>query len=286
MGNASKNAAKKKKNYLTIIGVFTPIIVAIVGCVSAIAGTEPFASWMVRLLPTMATPTPMVVFAASMQSAIVDATPSFAPQLSSQPDYVPGKDWLANCLNAKWVAYPSANISSNNGCLQEPIWDSISTRNGGLYIFAQPRGLIVTKEYGIFVQLPQSAAVRVNVDLDAVKNGQVWFGVFGEPTIASAGVFIIAPPGDVTKHAFAVKDSISQRALANSKYYENALGAYSLGFDVSNGVVTAIVENETLRTVSFPSPHRWLFIGYRANLDITNGSADIQALFSNLTITQ
>jgi hypothetical protein len=128
--------------------------------------------------------------------------------------------------------------------------------------------------------------VRVNADLDVIKNGQVWIGLLGEPLVGSDGIFIVAPPGDITKHAFAAKDSLTQRVIANSRYYENMFGSYSLGFDVLNGVVTAMVENEPLKTVSFSSPNRWLFIGYRANLDITNGSADIQAFFSNLIITQ
>jgi hypothetical protein len=291
MATTGRNAAKRKSN-LTKLGIFVPIVVAIIGCMAAVAGTEPFASWMVALLPAMATPTPAV---ASLNSSplptgvvtesalyIADAPPS----KESQPDYVPGQDWLANCISVKWQAYPPTAVPSDNGCRRQPIWDSISTQNNGLYVFTQPAGLIGTKEYGVFVRLPQNTSVRINVDLDAVTNGQVWFGVFGEPTLTSNGIFIVAPPGDVTKHAFAVKDALTQRVIANSRYYENALGIYSLGFDVSNGVITALAENEALKTISFSSPNRWLFIGYRANLDITNGSADIQAFFSNLIITQ
>ncbi len=266
-------------NTIAIIGGLVSIVVALIGCFGAVAvaGIEPFAGWAIQILNQTPAPTDYV-----------PVTPGTVFQTATVPvlstTMMPGEDWEKNCISSQWITYPEPIGNVNFECYAEPVLDSLYTRNGGLYIFAQPTSMISTKEYGLFVKLPQRAEVRVKLDLDVVENGQVWFGVFSQQNVYSDGVVIVAPDGDIKKHAFAVKENINQLMLDNSRYYENEQGIYSLGFFVESGALTPIVEDETLVTVPFSSADRWLFIGYRAKLYVENGSADIRALFSDLEI--
>ncbi len=197
----------------------------------------------------------------------------------------PGEDWEHECISSRWVVYPLLDIPiDEDGCYQQPIWKHIFTIDGNLTILAQHKSMISSEVYGIFTQLPQSSEVRLTLDLDLVQNGDVWVGVFATTDIDSEGVMIVAPPGKVEERAFAIKGMPKGENIELTDKFLNPDGTYSIGFNVYNGAVSAVIENKQFQTIGFTSNQRWLFIGYRAKLEQDNGTANITATFSNLKI--
>jgi hypothetical protein len=203
-----------------------------------------------------------------------------------------GVDWANECIaEYNWAVYSSSDFpevaKDEVDCYSQPILDAFSTKNDGLQIFVQPRALTTSKDYGLFFQLPQSGNVSITVDLDKIDNGQVWFGVFERPDVDSKGVLLVAPPGDVRMQAFALKTMPSEKKKEISRVFESPSGKYTLGFKLEFGSIIANAEGISMTPIPFTSPTRWLFIGYRAKLDDPkNGSADIQAFFTDLKIGQ
>ncbi len=279
--------ADPRDRTIAIIGAVVAITVAIIGCVNAVtvAGIEPFATWLMR------TPTP-IDYVSLPATEINTPLPTVVPTEIYEPGTpLPGEDWKKDCIQSQqWQIYPALMVDVDaQGCYQQPVWQSMYTRDKGFFIFAQPKALVSSEEYGFFTPLPQKGTVHVSLDLDQIDNGQVWFGIFSGPNIHNTdGVLLVVPPGDVKSHAFALKnifENNTEKDILVSRVYNNASGIYSLGFDLQYGSITAIVEGASLTPISFNSVERWLFIGYRAKLgNPTNGTADIQALFTDLQI--
>jgi hypothetical protein len=286
---ASGQANPKNDRIIAIIGAVVAITVAVIGCVNAVAvaGIDPFASWLMSRTPVAtdtASPVPVIVTDTPLPPVVVP-TEVYAPGVPAA-----GEDWKGDCIQSQqWKIYPTVTAEvDGQGCYQQPVWQSMYTRDGGLSIFAQPKALVSSEEYGFFTRLPQKGRVSVVLDLDKIDNGQVWFGVFsGAGVHDTDGVLLVAPPGDSKSHAFALKDiskNNTEKDIVVSKIYNSSTGTYRLGFDLQYGSITAIVEDATLTPIPFTSVERWLFVGYRAKLSVSNGTADIQALFSNLVI--
>ncbi len=274
-----KNTALQK--FVAFIPVWVQIIICIGGV--AVASVPFFAGWLVPLLPTKSTPAP---------TEIVILNPSdVPPTLTNVPSVPPttapalGEDWPLGCISEQWQIYPFEQIDKQGGCYDEPIWEFISTQSGGLYILAQHKNLISADEYGLFGLLPQSADVSFTVNFDLIENAEVWFGVFSEPNIDSDGVLIVVPPGDMNEHAFAVRIMPNQKRVDLTQIYLSPQGIYNLGFNLERGTVNAVIENVEREKFAFSAPQRWLFIGYRAKLEVANGKARVTALISNLVIT-
>ena len=108
-----------------------------------------------------------------------------------------------------------------------------------------------------------------------------------KPDIYSYGMLIVVPPGSVKEHNFGLRSMPDQNRMEVTEVYKNQSGIYSLGFDLYNGEVNAVTENVVHddQKLAFPSASRWLFIGYRAKLEIGNGTTDIEALIKDLVIT-
>jgi hypothetical protein len=280
----SKSSEKTGKD--VVIAIISGIVTVIV----ALLGAD--AIWNHILV----TPTPPAVVAginSPASTAMNTPLPSVvvAPTETYQPGVLaPGEDWKEDCIQSQqWKIYPEVTATvDGKGCYEQPVWQSMYTRDEGLSIFAQPKALISSEEYGFFTQLPQRGTVSISVDLDKINNGQVWFAIFSEPDIhGTDGILLVAPPGDVKNQAFALKRLLpnnTEKDIVVSRVYNNASGVYSLGFNLQFGSITAVVEDDFLTPIPFTPITRWLFIGYRAKLNTSNGTADIEALFSNLEI--
>jgi hypothetical protein len=270
---------------------FRVVIIAaiVIGCIAiTVTSLTPFAGWVRSYLLTNATPTSTKIIISGATDAPTILTEEPSAPVSALPEL--GKDWQNDCISSQWLVYPSEQLPvDENGCYQQPVWDSISTKDGGFYIFAQPKALTSSEEYGFFAPLPQKGIVTVSLDLDKIDNGQIWFGIFSAPNVHDTdGVLLVAPPGDVKNHAFALKHLLpnnTEKDIVVSKVYNNDSGVYSLGFDLQYGTITAMVEGTPQPPILYPSVTRWLFVGYRAKLfNPIDGTADIQALFTDLVI--
>jgi hypothetical protein len=289
MGRSGQSNPKSDR-IIAIIGAVVAITVAIIGCVNAVAvaGIDPFATWLMSRTPIAtdpASPVPTIVTDTPLPPVVMISTATY---MSGVP--AAGEDWKEDCIQSQqWKVYPMVAVDVDaQGCYQQPVWQSMYTRDEGLSIFAQPKALVSSEEYGFFTPLPQKGTVNISLDLDKIENGQVWFGVFSDPSVHDTdGVLLVAPPGDTRSHAFALKDiskNNTEKDIVVSKVYNSPSGVYRLGFNMQYGSITAVVEDASLTPIPFTSVERWLFVGYRAKLSVSNGTADIQALFSNLVI--
>lgn len=272
----SQQDAKANKT-IAIIGGVVSVVVALTGCVSSAPTPTILAP---ATSPSISTVIPTATYPPTADLGVFPCTFYQSCQ--------PGDDWLHDCISQQWAVYPYQEIPADVlGCYRQPIWGSISTKNGGLYILAQHKNLIRAEEYGIFAQLPQSGTVSLKIDLDVIDNGEIWVGIFSKPDIYSPGMLIVVPPGPVKEHAFGVRSMPDQRRMEVTKIYKNELGVYSLGFDLYMGAVNAVIESVVHddQRLAFPSASRWLFIGYRAKLEIANGATKIEALIKDLAIT-
>ncbi len=260
------------------------IVAALIGCIGMIIAADPVAEWWLEFFTSTSTPTIMIT---STVAEIATETMPVTETPTEIVEWLPGEDWVHGCISQQWSVYPFRETSIDEyGCYQQPIWDFISTKNGGLYILARHKDLISAEEYGLFVQLPQSAVVQLEMDLDEIDNGEVWVGIFSERDVVSDGLLIVVPPGPVlNEHAFAVRAMPEQEQVDLTPIYKSNQGVYTVGFDLTKGSVSAIVENTQRETFPFSSPQRWLFIGYRAKLMPKQGWANIEVLIKDLVIS-
>jgi len=279
--------SKPRKEYGWQFGAVVIIALAALGCISLVtaAGRKPFATWFFTPIPGPTTspsyPTePIISPTADTQDAACTLTHNCPA----------GQDWVNNCIAGyDWTIYSSSDFSEvprdDSECYSQPILNVFYTNDSGLFILAQPTALTSSKDYGLFTLLSQSGNVSVTLDLNRIDNGQVWFGIFEKPDARSTGVLLVVPPGDVRQQAFALKTMPNESRVEVSRIFQNPDGRYSLNFELELGSIIASVEGVSMTPIPFTPRSRWLFIGYRAKLDdLTNGTANIQALFTDLKI--
>jgi hypothetical protein len=291
MSQSEAKASEVKSKEKTSADVKIAIIGAIATVVVALLGVD--AIWTHLL--NKPDPTPVSVSTDVPFSATNSPfAPTLTPELSCtlNRNCPASVDWANECIASyNWTIYSSSEFPElsrdENGCYSQPILDAFYTKDDGLYRFAQPTALTSSKDYGLFTQLPQSGNVTITLDLDKIDNGHVWIGIFEKADVHSAGALLVVPPGDVRNQAFALKTMPSERKIEVSRLFENPLGKYTLGFELEFGSIIANVEGVSMTPIPFTPRTRWLFIGYRAKLDNPiNGTADIQALFTDLKIEQ
>ena len=292
-GNNEAEQSKEKDPFWRRPPLVVPIVGAILTCTATVVGALLNADAIWNFILNRPTPTPTTIsIEVSPTATNSPFIPTSTPELSCILNHncPVGGDWGNNCIAGyNWTVYSSSDFpelpKDDRECFSQPILDAFYTKDGGLYIFSQPKALTKSKDYGVFYPLPQSGNVSVDIDLDKVDNAQIWFGIFELPDVSSKGVLLVAPPGDVREQAFALKTMPENKRIEVSRVFQNPSGRYTLGFELEFGSIIANAEGISMTPIPFTSPNRWLFIGYRAKLDDpANGSADIQALFTDLNI--
>jgi hypothetical protein len=281
--------AKPKKEYGCQISL--AIVVAVIGCIGAVtaAGVEPFTNWLLNRTP-VATSTDVVATLAPIVEATDTAVDTQNPSCVYNHNCSVGTDWANTCIaDYNWTVYSSSDFpelpKDQSDCYAQPILEVFYTRDNGLYILAHHQALTSSQYYGLFTPLPQSGEVSLSLDLDVIDNGQVWVGIFESPNPSSSGVMLAAPAGNVREQAFALKDMPGGKNVQISKIFQNPDGKYTMGFKLELGAIIANVEGISMTRIPFTPRTRWLFLGYRAKLDDPlDGTTDIQALFTNLSI--
>ena len=144
------------------VAIIVPAIVALFGCIAAFLKED--AIWDFILQPTTTpTFTPAIVISqipSPFETSIPSSTPEFPCTFSASCKA--GEDWASDCISSKlWVIYPPSQIPMDGlGCYKTTtIWDSISIKDGGLAIFAQPKAMVSAKEFGVFTKLPTRGRV-------------------------------------------------------------------------------------------------------------------------------
>jgi len=176
-----------------------------------------------------------------------------------------GKDWPLGCISTLWRPYP-ANIpvlDNGNGCWQNPI-QFFSATNGNLIFLAQ-RASGLAEVYGLFAPLPASGSVSVHVHLTTLSNVDILLGVYPEPDVASQGILMTIPSGNVKKRFIVQKANVTNYTTLQQTDTLDQGDGFWFTFTFNDISVSASVNPSVFVTnpVSIPSPQKWFFIGYK-----------------------
>ena len=207
-------------------------------------------------------------------------TATVAPSDTPQPAAL-GEDWANGCISALWQIVPAGvQAVPENGCLQQPVGDF--TASNGRFSFLLNRKFSTAQVNGMFAPLSAEGTVSLKVHLDILEKGEIWMGVFSEPSIDSPGVIMVIPPGDVTKRLLVMKTMPGQSKGLQSKQYDQSSAVYDVKFTYKVGsvAVSAMNGSMVINPVPVASQKKWLFIGYQG----LNGVNNIGASFFDLAL--
>lgn len=159
---------------------------------------------------------------------------------------------------------------AENGCLQQPVGD-FSISNGRL-VFLVNRRFNGAEVNGLFAPLPsKEGEVSLKVDLDVLDKGEIWMGVFAQPSVDSAGVVVYIPPGDIQKRLL-VMLTLPGNTKSQTQQYNLSNPVYDAKFKYNASSVTVSVMNDSteFNPVGVASAQKWLFVGYRSGNSLNN----------------
>jgi hypothetical protein len=207
------------------------------------------------------------------------ATPE--PTLTPAPPAKIGEDWANGCISELWIGYPSIETTENNntGCLVEPVHYFFA--NDGRLTFLANGRFQDTQVYGMFAPLPASGTASIDVFLKTLQDGEIWMGVFAEPDIASQGMIMVIPPGDVKNRLLVQKTLPGQIEVQQTAAFAPGSPVYNVVFEFGNGSVTTRIMRDTVfDPLPVGSTQQWLFVGFQAK----KGNNRIDAEFLNLVV--
>lgn len=298
MTKKEKPAADKKDDSkgpnIQLISVVLPFVVGVLTILAGIFGPIIQEQIKARNLPTQ---TPIVIVATATEAPATpmppptDTVPPGAPTSTPAPTDMPvpptatsiaiGSDWAQDCISALWVPYPlSAQTPIRDGCYSQPL-DVFFADNGRLSFLYDGR-LSSAEVHGLFAPLPASRTVELQVYLRDLKNGNLWMGVFAEPSLSAKGLLMSIPSGDVTRRPFVQWNMPGPVKIQDTVTFQQNPPIYSIRFEFNNLSVRAVVMKNAFVTnnVSVQSSQKWLFLGFQG----VNGSNRVEAEFFNLTI--
>jgi hypothetical protein len=179
-----------------------------------------------------------------------------------------------------WKPWPTTiQTTENNGCLSEPV-NLFFAADGRLTFLANGR-FEDTQVYGMFAPIPANGTVSIKAFLRNLQDGEIWMGVFAEPTIESQGMIIVIPPGNVKERLLVQKTMPGQVELQSTQSFLQDPPIYDVVFDVSNGAVSTVILRDTVfNSLPVNSAQPWLFVGYQ----VKRGNNRIDAEFIELVV--
>lgn len=272
-----------------LIGVCGTVVVTLITLVlprltPATPTALPFPSWTpVSISTSTITSTPVptdTVPAGDPSSTPAPDTPTPEPTFTPAPPKI-GEDWANGCISALWQPYPPIQTTQNNLCLSEPIHYFFAA-DGRLTFLANGR-FEDTLVYGMFAPLPANGTASIDVFLRTLQDGEIWMGVFAEPDIASQGMIMVIPPGDVKNRLLIQKTMPGQVELQQTASFAPTSPSYNVVFEFGNGSVRTIVMRDTVfDPLPVGSTQQWLFVGFQ----VKRGNNRIDAEFLNLVIQE
>lgn len=264
---------------VTVIGVFGPRLAAPPSPPTETPLATPFPIWTIVPTGTITdTPVPTTtVETGEPTSTPAPDTPTPVPSATREPPEI-GEDWANDCISARWQAVPATDQTpQEDGCLQLPVGD-FNISNSRL-TFLVNRRFDGGEFHGLFAPLSAEGTVRLKTHLDIVGKGEVWMGVFAEPSTDSAGVVMYIPAGDITQRPL-VKLTLPENSKNQSKPYTRTDATYDVKFTYTVGTVavSAMSGSFVFNAIPVASNQKWLFVGYRS----ANGNNAIGASFFDL----
>jgi hypothetical protein len=190
-----------------------------------------------------------------------------------------------------WRTYPeTVQSTTSSGCLSQPVNLSepvnlFFTGETSLK-FSVNRSFDTPQVYGLFAPIPSNGTVRIDTLLRRAQEGEIWIGVFAEPTIGSQGLVAVLPPHENVRRRELLQRKMPEqtelhRLESFSEESTQDPPRYTLIFELGNGEVRvqAIGENQ-FSAVPVSSAQPWLFVGYQ----VEAGNNRIDAEFLNLVV--
>lgn len=206
-------------------------------------------------------------------------TPTPEATFTAAPPAI-GSDWANGCISVLWDPFPdTVQTTVNNGCLVEPV-DVFFAADGRLTFLVNGR-FDDTQVHGLFAPLPAAGTASINVFLRSLQEGEVWMGVFAEPTLESQGMVIVIPAGNVRERPLIQKSMPGQEELQQTAEFSKDPPLYDVVFEFGNGAVTTRILRDTVfNAVPVGAGQQWLFVGYQ----VKRGNNRIDAEFLNLFV--
>lgn len=285
----SNNASNKKSLDPTVLAAIITVIGGILTTVIVTFLNQPQTPEPTPVPPTAIVYTATVPPTAAPTDTVPPGEPTSTPAPTDTPTPLPtptatpipvGSDWSSGCISTLWVPYPASNQAATDGCYSQPV-DVFFAGNGRLSFLYDGR-LSSAEVHGLFAPLPASGTVDLQVYLRELKGGNMWMGVFAEPTLTSKGLLMSIPSGDVNRRPFVQWDMPGPIKVLDTVSFQQNPPVYSVRFEFNNLSVRAVAMGNAFATNNVPvqSTQKWLFIGFQG----VNGTNRIEAEFFNLVI--
>jgi hypothetical protein len=260
--------------------VIVPIVAALIVCmgsiVAALAGAEPFASYLVNFLPSLATPTAtLTTIPHSFTATETHTLTPFPLTEETKIPEVPGEDWQRGCIGASiWSPSLSGEpFSQPPDCYQLIQW-GFAPIDGKLNMVTQ-RQVFTAKDYGLFAPWRDEwTKLDFFVHAKTLKNSEVWVGLFADKSLSADGVVFVIQPGDNVD----IRLYPSGVEFISNFFLPSAHGKYDVRM-ILRGAKLEAWEDGQLITTNAPMNFetRYLYVGYRAL-----PSMELDAQISNL----
>ena len=209
-------------------------------------------------------------------------TPTSEPTFTAAAPTPPpiGADWINGCISALWKPWPTTiQTTETNGCLSEPV-NLFFAADGRLTFLANGR-FEDTQVYGMFAPISANGTVSIKAFLRNLQDGEIWMGVFAEPTIESQGMIMVIPSGNVKERLLVQKTMPGQIEVQSTQPFLQDPPVYDVVFDINNGSVSAIILRDTVfSALPVTSAQPYLFVGYQ----VKKGNNRIDAEFLDLVV--
>jgi hypothetical protein len=247
----------------------------------------PFPTW--TILPTWTIPATSTITNTPVPTDTVpvgDPTSTPAPDTPTpEATFTPappaiGSDWANGCISVLWKPFPATiQTTERDGCLLEPV--NLFFAADGRLTFLVNGEFNDAQVFGLFAPLPANGLASVQTFLRRLQEGEIWMGVFAEPTLESQGMIIVIPSGDINTRPIIQKSMPGQTEVMQTDHFSRNPPVYDVFFEFGNNSVRAIVmQNTNFDPLPVVSAQEWLFVGYQ----VKNGNNRIDAEFLNLVV--
>jgi len=135
----------------------------------------------------------------------------------------------------------------------------------------------------MFAPLPANGTASIDVYLRTLQDGEIWMGVFAAPDVASQGMIMVIPPGDVKDRLLVQKTMPGQVQVQDTISFTPPSPIYNVAFEFGNGSVsTTIMRDTVFDPLPVNGTPQWLFVGFQ----VKKGNNRIEAEFLNLVIQE